>query len=181
MSERVPTQGELIATTAAWMQREEDCKVVCESCRLLNPVNRSQIGSDFWWHGDMFCNATALRNRPTVTIADVEKRLAHHDAEVFHTTLDELKHDGSELVVGGKEPVRIFSEEALNRKLAEARLAEAKIWAERYVHFILWDEEAQRETHRQERCFNCQRIAQLEAETKGATPGSSPVDTEQAK
>lgn len=41
--------------------------------------------------------------------------LARHDAEVFHTTLDAIAHDGSELVVGGKEPVRVFSERELGR------------------------------------------------------------------
>jgi hypothetical protein len=48
-----------------------------------------------------------------LALGDSGEWLAHHDAAVFHDTLDDLKHDGSESVVGGKEPVRIFSESAL--------------------------------------------------------------------
>lgn len=50
---------------------------------------------------------------------DAAQALAHHNARVFHDTLDDLKHDGSELVVGGKEPVRIFSEASLAAHDAE--------------------------------------------------------------
>ncbi len=52
---------------------------------------------------------------------DAAQALAHHNARVFHDTLDDLKHDGSELVVGGKEPVRVFSEAELERRDAELK------------------------------------------------------------
>lgn len=64
---------------------------------------------------------------------DAAQALVHHNATVFQDTLDDLKHDGSELVVGGKEPVRIFSEASLAAHDAE-KMQEGKDWEFRHHH-----------------------------------------------
>jgi hypothetical protein len=111
---RVYTQHEVDAQIAAAL--EQACKL-CEGqvqafsetlCRTSGSTGSTDILKAHL--AEAAGLAYFIRALITATQANA---LAEHDTKVFHDTLDELVHDGSELVVGGKEPVRIFSENAL--------------------------------------------------------------------
>ena len=73
----------------------------------------AQVVADWYGHSEADELGAGVENEIRSLDPDAAQALAHYNATVFHDTLDDLAHDGSELVVGGKEPVRIFSEEAL--------------------------------------------------------------------
>lgn len=79
----------------------------------------------------------------------LRKALDAHDAEVIEKFVASIRSSPEDMKRHDAEVAR------------KARLDEAKWWSKSHGHALLWDDEADAETHRPEICTNCLRIAEL--------------------